>query len=128
MQNIVIYMPGRSLVRSLAETLEYIGNFRVFITEETDSRRLAGFCKENHASVLLMSVSNTKGYFLKELIPACKTMRRLLPECKLVLLVDEMNYAEDAEEIKNQKKLGAIDGFFFMSGRIEYLSAILEAL
>jgi len=85
-------------------------------------------CKSHNADILLMEVMRVPPFTLEERLRTAKQIRIELPECKLVLLCDENADPDMAEAVKEAKKQGFIDSFFYSSVSGEYLSAMLDAL
>ncbi len=85
-------------------------------------------CCSLNADVVLMEVTRLSPYTLNERLTVIKNIRTDLPECKIALLCDEHADREGAERIKEAKKMGIIDGFFYTSVSGEYLAAALDSL
>lgn len=85
-------------------------------------------CKVNGAGILLMEASLAPPFTLTERLETAQQMRKTLPHCKIVLLCDEKADPDTAERVKDAKKMGLIDGFFYSSVSGEYLVAMLDAL
>ncbi|MGN0354289.1 MAG: hypothetical protein ACI4EI_04360 [Muricoprocola sp.] len=85
-------------------------------------------CFSFNADILLMEVTRVPNYTLPERMSTIKKIRSDLPKCKIALLCDENADHELAEEIKEAKKNGVIDGFFYSSVSGEYLAAALDSM
>jgi hypothetical protein len=80
------------------------------------------------AEVLLMEVTRMPPFTLEKRLELTAELRETLPGCKVALLCDENAEPELAEQVKEARKLGRIDGFFYASVSAPYLSAALDAL
>ncbi len=85
-------------------------------------------CRLFKPYALLMEVTGYKPWMLPERLKLCGEVKRLLPDCKCVLAVDENADAALAREVAHCKGLGKIDAFIFTSSSDRYLVAMLENL
>ncbi|MCI6006310.1 MAG: hypothetical protein SOY73_08545 [Blautia sp.] len=85
-------------------------------------------CSSLDADILLMEVTRVPHYTLEERMKTIARIRSELPDCKIALLCDENADQELAEQIKDAKKNGVIDGFFYSSVSGEYLAAALDSM
>ncbi|MDY3249812.1 MAG: hypothetical protein SOX32_05620 [Candidatus Choladocola sp.] len=85
-------------------------------------------CRSLHADILLMEVTRVPHYTLEDRMKTIKLIRRDIPRCKIALLCDENADQELAEQVKDAKKNGTIDGFFYSSVSGEYLAAALDSM
>lgn len=85
-------------------------------------------CKALCASVLLMEVSRIPPYTLDKRLQTAHQVRVEMPGCKIALLCDDNADPDTAESVKNAKKMGLIDTFFYSSVSGEYLASALDAL
>ncbi|MDD7077464.1 MAG: hypothetical protein PUI42_04955 [Lachnospiraceae bacterium] len=85
-------------------------------------------CLSLNADILLMEVTRVPLYTLAERMTTISEVRRKIPKCKIALLCDENADQELAEQVKDAKKNGLIDGFFYSSVSGEYLAAALDSM
>ena len=85
-------------------------------------------CRSLNADILLMEVTRVPHYTLEERMNTIKRIRLDIPKCKIALLCDENADQELAEQVKDAKKNGVIDGFFYTSVSGEYLAAALDSM
>ncbi|HZJ56932.1 MAG TPA: hypothetical protein VFD89_01690 [Clostridia bacterium] len=85
-------------------------------------------CKSHEANILLMEVMKISPFTLEERLKTAAKMKKSLPHCKIVVLCDENADPDMAEKVKEAKKMGFIDSFFYSSVSGEYLAAMLDAL
>lgn len=55
-------------------------------------------------------------------------MRRSIPDCKLVILVDDVADHALAQQVKAAKQDGEIDAFLFGTVTDHYLAAVMDSL
>ncbi len=84
--------------------------------------------KSHNADIVLMEVARIPPFTLEERLVAANRINNALPNCKIVILCDEKADPELAEAVKDAKKQGLINSFFYSSVSGEYLSAMLDAL
>ena len=84
--------------------------------------------KSHSADILLMEIAKVSPFTLEEGLKVVHKVRDTIPKCKIVFLCDENADPEVAESVKDAKKIGLIDSFFYSSVSGEYLSAMLDAL
>lgn len=80
------------------------------------------------AGVLLMEVTRLPQFSLEARLETVRQIRARGLPCKVALLCDENADRETAEKVKDAKKIGLIDCFFYASVSGEYLSAVLDSL
>ena len=80
------------------------------------------------AGVLLMEVTRLPQYSLEARLSVVHRLRERELPCKVALLCDENADRETAEKVKDAKKMGLIDCFFYSSVSGEYLAAVLDCL
>ena len=85
-------------------------------------------CRMFRPYALLMEVTAYTPCRLCERLKTWEAVKRLLPDCKCVLAVDENADARLADEVAACKKNGRIDAFVFTSSSDRYLAALLETL
>lgn len=86
----------------------------------------AALCK--NANVLIMEVVGYSPWTLEQRMKLRDTVRRSVPECKIVLLVDEKADAALADAVRQAKKDKLIDNFIYASVSPTYLSAVIDTL
>ena len=65
---------------------------------------------------------------LEKRLESGEQVRRLLPDCRIALLCDEVADPDLAEQVMHARRFGRIDAFFYASVTANYLIAALEAL
>lgn len=65
---------------------------------------------------------------LEERLVVREKIRKYNPDCRIVILVDDIADKALANEVKKTKKDGLIDAFLFGSATDSYLAAMMDSL
>ena len=77
---------------------------------------------------LLMEVTDYTPCLLEERLKIRNEVKKINPQCKIVLIVDENTEKELARRVLQAKKDGLIDNFLYGSVSATYLTAVVDAL
>ena len=100
-----------------------------FIAEQMEMmEETAAQCRLLQPHALLMEVTGYTPWKLSERLKIRDSVRRDVPECRIVLMVDEIADRKLAEEVKRAKQEGLVDAFFYASATESYLAAVLDSL
>ena len=88
----------------------------------------ADICRAVSADILLMEVAYASPFSFDDRMAATRLVRQYLPGCRVAFLCDENASPDLAEKVKDAKKLGFIDGFFYCSVSGDYLAAALDTM
>ena len=88
----------------------------------------AALCKSSLAYALIMEVTGTVPWRLEARLRLRDEVKRLRPDCKVLLLVDENADRALASRVLQAKKDGRIDNFIYASVSPTYLAAVLDTL
>ena len=91
-------------------------------------REIIRYCKILSPYALLMEVTRYEPYTLDERLDIVDAVKRAMPGCKIVLLVDENSEKELAKRVRCAKKEGRIDQFIYGSTSASFLVAIMDTL
>jgi hypothetical protein len=128
MRNIVVSVGNNLMAEAITQTLADSGEFkpfRVLVGKKVD---LANQCQIMNAETLLAEVSYASGTTFDKRISEVAAVRRVMPDCKIILLCDENSAPDIARAVMLAKKDGVIDAFFYSSVTTKYLVASLTAL
>lgn len=128
MRKIVLSIQNDLLADALAEKLAQSGVFTPFPVAVDRSRRTVAACVACGADIVLMEVSLAACAKVNDRLREVAQIRQQAPDCKIVLLCDERVSPQIAQEVKQAKKDGRIDAFFYASLTIKYLVAALYAV
>ena len=85
-------------------------------------------CKILHADVLIMEVTPFTPWQLLERMSLQAKVKKELPLCKYILLVDEKIDKGIMDNVKWSKQQNLIDGFLFTSVSESYLAAVVDSM
>ena len=127
MRRIVINMQNSLFCNAISETLRISGNeLNPYSVDSPD--KVIDECKWVVPYALLMEVTGYTPWKLCERMKIISSVRLQIPECKIVLIVDENAEKELAKEKKKKKKDGLIDQFIYGSISATYLADIVDSL
>lgn len=128
MRRIIVNMKDYIFSDALAQSLQADphGGFavqRVAAPEEVE--QYSRLC-EPYA--VLMEVTRYPPYGLEERLKIRNAVKKIHPDCKVVLVVDENSEKEAADRVRQAKKDGRIDQFIYGSISAAYLVALMDTL
>ena len=127
MRRIVINMQNSLFCNAISETLRISGNeLNPYSVDSPD--KVIDECKWVVPYALLMEVTGYTPWKLCERMKIIISVRLQIPECKIVLIVDENAEKELAKEVRQAKKDGLIDQFIYGSISATYLADIVDSL
>lgn len=127
MRRILINMQNALFCNAISETLRRSGNeLAPYTVDQPD--RVIDECKWVMPYAILMEVTGYTPWRLEERMKIRDAVKALLPECKIVLIVDENAEKEVAKLVKQTKKNGLIDQFVYGSISASYLADIVDSL
>ena len=127
MRRIVINMQNALFCNAIADTLRRSGNELEPYTIDSPNK-VVDECKWIAPYALLMEVTGYTPWLLSERMKIRDAVREKNPECKIVLIVDEIAEKAVAKQVKQAKKDGRIDQFIYGSISASYLADIIDSL
>ena len=85
-------------------------------------------CKVYKPFVLVMEVTGYTPWMLCERLKLRDEVKSVCPDCKIALIVDSNTEKQAAKDIRDAKKNGIIDQFFYGSMSAEYLMDQIYAM
>ena len=85
-------------------------------------------CQVYKPYVLMMEVTSYTPWQLSERLKLRDKVKAVCPGCKIALIVDSNTEKQAAKDIRNAKKNGLIDQFFYGSMTAEYLMDQIYAM
>ena len=127
MRRIAINMQNSLFCNAIADTLSRSGNELEPYTIDSPNK-VVDECKWIAPYALLMEVTGYTPWLLSERMKIRDAVREKNPECKIVLIVDEIAEKAVAKQVKQAKKDGLIDQFIYGSISASYLADIVDSL
>ena len=114
---------ARTIQRMLLQELE---ESHIIISESPS--KTVERCKMFRPYALLMEVTGYTPWMLEERLAIREAVARNNPDCKVVMLVDDVADKALAESVKQAKRDGLIDAFLFGSVTEQYMAAVMDSL
>ena len=127
MRQIAINMQNSLFCNAIADILRRSGNELEPYTIDSPNK-VVDECKWIAPYALLMEVTGYTPWLLSERMKIRDAVREKNPECKIVLIVDEIAEKAVAKQVKQAKKDGLIDQFIYGSISASYLADIVDSL
>ena len=127
MRRVVIDMQNMLFADAVAEALRRFDSDFDPVMSESPDKTLA-LCNAVLANILIMEVSAYAPWKLEERMKIRDELRKINPNCKIVLVVDENTEKKLADRVRQAKKDGLVDNFIYGSISSTYLSAVIDAL
>ncbi|WP_455581735.1 hypothetical protein [Dysosmobacter sp.] len=126
MQRVIVNMQNFIFSDAIRRALREDGDFNV--TAVDDTQQVVEQCMLLTANIVLMEVTGYTPWKLEERLKIRDELRRSVPDCKIVLIVDEKAEKNVAKQVKQAKQDGLIDFFVYGSTSSSYLTALLDTL
>lgn len=128
MRRIVVSIQNGLLAEAIINLLKQSGEFLPIRAVDNGKNRLVSTCVTCMPDIVLMETSHAPDNTLEKRLDQVEQIRRMVSNCKAVLLCDENTSPQIAKELIEAKKEGKIDAFFYSSITGKYLIAALYAL
>lgn len=127
MRRVVLDMQNILFADAVAEALRrFDSDFDPVISENPG--KTVTLCNTALANILLMEVTAYTPWKLDERLKIRDKLKKLNPNCKIVLIVDEITDQKLANQVRQAKKDDLIDNFIYGSVSSSYLSAVIDTL
>lgn len=127
MRRVVVDMQNILFADAVAMALRnFDSDFDVCCSESPE--KTLDMCKYTVAQILIMEVTGYTPRLIEERIKLRNELKKAVPDCKIVFVVDENTEKKLADRVRQAKKDGLIDNFIYGSVSATYLSAVIDAL
>ena len=106
--------------------MQKLDDYQVVISESPDST--AGWCRSHRPDVLLMEVKAYSPWMFSERMDICKKMKQMMPECRIILFVDDESDSNLIARVRQVKRDGVIDAFLFGSVSDNYFASVIDSV
>ena len=127
MRKIVIDMQNYLFADAVATALKN-SDYDIEVIRAESPRDTVELCQVYEPFALVMEVTGYTPCKLGERLKLRDRVRELCPECKIALMVDSNTERQTAKDIRDAKKDGLIDQFFYGSMPAEYLMDQIYAM
>ena len=128
MRRVVLNMKDRIFADAVANTLRADEQGEFYVVPTTTSEEALEYGVTCDPYAVLMEVNGYPPYVLEERLKIRDAVKKVNPDCKIVLVVDENSEKKVAEEVRRAKKAGRIDQFIYGSISASYLVALMDTL
>ncbi len=123
MARVLVHVQNYIFADMIAHTLEE-GDFGVTIVDRYND--VIREFNRTAANLVLMEVTRQPLWGMRERMKLCSQMKRLDPDCKIILIVNEKADPEIAREVRQAKIDRRIDQFIYTSVSASYLYGVME--
>lgn len=106
--------------------MQKLDDCQVVISESPDST--AGWCQTHRPDVLLMEVKAYSPWMFSERMDICKKMKKTMPECRVILFVDDESDSDLTGKVRQAKRDGIIEAFLFGSVSDNYFASVIDSV
>ena len=126
MKKIVVSIPNALLAGGVVMYLKKNPDFKVY--REDNPSGIGNLCIASKADVLLAEVRERPPHTLDEWNVRVKEIKKKLPDCKAVYIVDENSSPELADQVALARSNRLIDAFVYGTVSGEYVTALIGSL
>ena len=127
MKKIVVDMQNFLFGDSIAAAFKN-SNYDIDVVRAETPRDTVELCRVYKPFALLMEVTAYTPWLLRERLEVRDVVKAACPGCKIALIVDSNTEKQAAKDIRDAKKNGIIDQFFYGSMTVEYLMDQIYAM
>ena len=127
MQKIVVDMQNYLFADSVAAAFKN-SDYDIDVVRAESPMNTVELCRLYKPFVLIMEVTGYTPWLLCERLNLRDKVKTVCPECKIALIVDSNSEKQAARDIRDAKKNGLIDQFFYGSMTAEYLMDQIYAM
>lgn len=127
MKKIVVDLQNYLFADSIAVAFKN-SNYDIDVVRAETPQDTVELCRVYKPFVLLMEVTAYTPWLLCERMKLRDEVKATCPDCKIALIVDSNTEKQAAKDIRDAKKNGIIDQFFYGSMSAEYLMDQIYAM
>ena len=127
MKKIVVDMQNFLFADSIATTFKN-SDYDIDVVRAETPQDTVELCRVYKPFVLLMEVTAYTPWLFCERLKLRDAVKTVCPDCKIALIVDSNTEKQAAKDIRDAKKNGIIDQFFYGSMTAEYLMDQIYAM
>ena len=127
MQKIVVDMQNYLFADSVAAAFKN-SDYDIDVVRAESPMNTVELCRLYKPFGLIMEVTGYTPWLLCERLKLRDKVKTVCPECKIALIVDSNSEKQAARDIRDAKKNGLIDQFFYGSMTAEYLMDQIYAM
>lgn len=128
MRRIIVNMKDYIFADAVAQSLQADKNSDFTVQRVTAPEEIEQYSRLCDPYAVLMEVTGYPPYVLEERLKIRDAVKKINPDCKIVIVVDENSEKEAAKQVRQAKKDGRIDQFIYGSISANYLVALMDTL
>lgn len=128
MRRIIVNMKDYIFADAVAQSLQADKNSDFTVQRVTAPEEIEQYSRLCDPYAVLMEVTGYPPYVLEERLKIRDAVKKINPNCKIVIVVDENSEKEAAKQVRQAKKDGRIDQFIYGSISANYLVALMDTL
>ncbi|NLM77623.1 MAG: hypothetical protein GX173_06000 [Ruminococcaceae bacterium] len=128
MRKVIVNMKNYIFADAIAQSLQTDPRSDFTVQRTTSTEELLQYSNLCEPYAVLMEVNGYPPYVLAERLIIRDEVKKVNPDCKIVLVVDENSEKEVAAQVRQAKKDGRIDQFIYGSISANYLVALMDTL
>ena len=128
MRRIIVNMKDYIFADAVAQSLQADKNSDFTVQRVTAPEEIEQYSRLCDPYAVLMEVTGYPPYVLEERLKIRDAVKKINPNCKIVIVVDENYEKEAARQVRQAKKDGRIDQFIYGSISANYLVALMDTL
>ena len=128
MRRIIVNMKDYIFADAVAQSLQADKNSDFTVHRVTAPEEIEQYSRLCDPYAVLMEVTGYPPYVLEERLKIRDAVKKINPNCKIVIVVDENSEKEAARQVRQAKKDGRIDQFIYGSISANYLVALMDTL
>ncbi len=128
MRRIIVNMKDYIFADAVAQSLQADKNSDFTVQRVTAPEEIEQYSRLCDPYAVLMEVTGYPPYVLEERLKIRDAVKKINPNCKIVIVVDENSEKEAARQVRQAKKDGRIDQFIYGSISANYLVALMDTL
>lgn len=127
MRRVVVDMQNTLFSDAVAASLECCDSDLEVVKSESPNETTE-LCRDVVSNILVMEVTARDACSFDRRMSIRDDVKSVLPDCKVVLLVDENGEKNITRQVCQAKRDRLIDGFLYTSVSSAYLSAVIDTL
>ena len=127
MKKIVVDMQNFLVGDSIAAAFKNL-NYDIDVVRAETPQDTVELCRVYKPFVLVMEFTGYTPWLLSERLKLRDEVKAVCPDCKIALIVDSNTEKQAAKDIRDAKKNGIIEQFFYGSMTAEYLMDQIYAM
>ena len=128
MRIVIVNMKDYIFADAVAQSLQADKKSDFVVQKATSSKEIIQYCRLCDPYAVIMETTASSPYLPEERLKIRDEIKKISPDCKVVLVVDENSDKEVAKKVRQAKKDSIIDQFIYGSVSASYMVALMDTL